>query len=34
LAGLLKHLKLPDEFVRQDPRSVGARKAAQSRWGK
>jgi hypothetical protein len=34
LAVLLKHLKLPDESFRQAPRSVGARAAAQVRWGK
>jgi hypothetical protein len=35
LAALLKQLKLPDEMDRvQVPRSVGARAAAQIRWGK
>jgi hypothetical protein len=38
LAGLLKHLKLPDldgQTVRQSGRnSVSARKAAMARWGR
>jgi hypothetical protein len=34
LASLLKFLKIPDESVGHVPRSVGARAAAQARWGK